>query len=144
VKSISAPRALSSKTSFWFETIAMISAIACILALGIAALGALAGTAVAAAPSQSNTTASPQKSYEGMITDTHCGAKHSATIGKTASDCTLVCVHGGEQFALVDGETVYSLDGEPAALKQVAGQRVKIVGTLNGNKLSVASVVATS
>lgn len=77
-----------------------------------------------------------------MITDTRCGAKHSAAIGMTAADCARVCVHGGEQFALIDGDTVYVLEGEPAALKHVAGQRVRIVGTLTGKRISVESVAA--
>ena len=133
--------ASSAKTTFWIETIALISAVACVLALGIAALGAIAGTAVAApAPSQSNAEAGPQKSYDGVITDTRCGAKHSAVIGKTAADCTLVCIHGGEQFALVDGERVYSLEGATVQLKRVAGQRVRIIGALKGKKLSVTSI----
>jgi len=131
------------KTTFWVGTIALVSAIACILALGIAALGAIAGTAVAApAPNQPDTEAGTQKSYDGMITDTRCGAKHSASIGKTAADCTLVCIHGGEQFALVDGETVYSLEGETVQLKRVAGQRVRIIGALKGSKLSVISITS--
>jgi hypothetical protein len=75
-----------------------------------------------------------------MITDAHCGAKHSAAIGKAAADCVRVCVHGGEQFALIDGEAIYLLDGDLVALKKVAGERVRIVGTLSGNKISVASV----
>jgi hypothetical protein len=82
------------------------------------------------------------ETYEGMITDTRCGAKHSASIGMTAADCTRVCVHGGEQFALLDGDSVYVLDGDPAALKQLAGQRVRIVGTLNGHKISVETAAA--
>jgi hypothetical protein len=140
--SIRAPRVFSAaKTRFWVGTIALISAIACILALGIAALGAIAGTTVAApAPNQPDTVAGTQKSYDGMITDTRCAAKHSAAIGKTAAECTLVCVHGGEQFALVDGETVYSLEGETVQLKRVAGQRVRIIGALKGKKLSVTSI----
>lgn len=137
---ISASRA---KASFWVETIALASAIAFVLALGIAALGAIAGTAVAApAPNQPDTEAGTQKSYDGMITDTRCGAKHSAAIGKTAADCTLVCIHGGEQFALVDGEIIYSLEGETVQLKRVAGQRVRIVGALKGSKLSVISITS--
>jgi hypothetical protein len=133
--------ASSAKTTFWIETIALISTIACVLALGIAALGAIAGTAVAPpASSQSNAEAGLQKSYDGVITDTLCGAKHSAVIGKTAADCTLVCIHGGEQFALVDGETVYSLEGATVQLKRVAGQRVRIIGALKGKKLSVTSI----
>ena len=75
-----------------------------------------------------------------MVTDTRCGAKHSAAFGMTAADCTRVCVRAGEQFALVDGETVYVLEGDTAALKRAAGQRVKIVGSLTGSKISVSSV----
>jgi len=59
-----------------------------------------------------------------------------------AADCTRVCVHGGEQFALVDGESVYVLEGDLVALKRVAGQRVRLVGTLNGNKISVSAVAS--
>jgi hypothetical protein len=142
MESLSVSRAFSQKTGFWFETIALISAIACVLALGIAALGAIAGTAVAAPAPVQQTDASPQKSFDGMITDTRCGAKHSTAIGKTAADCTLVCIHGGEQFALVDGETVYALEGETLQLKRVAGQRVRIIGALKGNKLSVTSIAS--
>jgi hypothetical protein len=60
-----------------------------------------------------------------------------------AADCTRVCVRSGESFALVDGDKAYTLAGEPAALKRVAGQRVKIVGTLNGDTISVAAVGAS-
>jgi hypothetical protein len=141
--SIRAPRVFSAtKTRFWVGTIALVSAVACILALGIAALGAIAGTAVAAPTPSQHTEAGTQKSYDGMITDTRCGAKHSAAIGKTAAECTLACIHGGEQFALVDGETIYSLEGETVQLKRVAGQRVRIIGALRGSKLSVISITS--
>jgi hypothetical protein len=58
----------------------------------------------------------------------------------SAADCTRACVHSGERFALVDGEKTYILEGDEAALKRMAGQRVKIVGTLNGGTISVSSV----
>jgi len=90
---------------------------------------------------QSSSAASTQ-TYEGMITDTRCGAKHSAVIGLAASDCARACVHAGEQFVLVQGDNLYTLEGDSAALKQVAGQRVRIVGILNGQKISVSSVTA--
>jgi hypothetical protein len=80
------------------------------------------------------------QNYEGMLTDAHCGAKHSAAVGMSAADCTRACVHSGERFALVDGEKTYILEGDEAALKRMAGQRVKIVGTLNGGTISVSSV----
>jgi hypothetical protein len=108
-------------------------AIAWVLAVAIATLGAVA---IAEQSDQ------PQQTYEGVVTDTHCGAKHSAAIGKTAADCARACVHGGEEFALVDGDTIYRLDGDQMLLKRVAGQRVRVVGTLNRDRLTVTSVSA--
>jgi hypothetical protein len=35
---------------------------------------------------------------------------------------------------------MYVLAGEAAALKRVAGERVQVVGTLDGGRLSVGSV----
>jgi uncharacterized low-complexity protein len=133
------------KTRFWIETIGFVSAVAFALALLIATRGTAA--VAAAAESESGrpgpSSAIQPQTYEGMITDTQCGAKHSAAIGMTAADCTRFCVHGGGQFGLVDGNRIYLLEGEPAALKLVAGQRARITGTLYGNKISVASVAAT-
>jgi len=133
----------SIKARFWIETIALATAIACALALVIAVVGAVAGAA--AAEPESGQASPPSairlQTYEGMITDTQCGAKHSAAIGKTAADCTLVCVRGGEQFILVDGDTIYLLEGDLVVLKRAAGQRVRISGILNGKKISVTSVV---
>ena len=81
-----------------------------------------------------------RENYEGIVTDTHCGAKHSAAVGLSAADCTRACVHSGESFALVDGEKTYRLKGDEAALKRVAGERVKLAGTLTDNTISVGSV----
>ncbi len=129
------------KLRFWIEMLALTSAIALVLALILATLGA-AGAASAEPESGQPvqlSTLQPQ-AYEGMITDTHCGAKHSSAVNMAASDCTRACVHSGEHFALVDGDKMYVLEGEPAALKHVAGQRAKIIGTLKGSTISVAFV----
>jgi hypothetical protein len=134
-----APRSLLS-TIFWIRTIALVSAIACALAFAIAILGTLAGAAEGESESGQVRPTSAAQSYEGMITDTRCGARHSAAIGRTAASCTRICIHGGEQFVLVDGDTTYVLDGDAGALKRVAGQRVHIVGTLNGRKILVTSI----
>jgi hypothetical protein len=108
----------------------------------IAGLGLIGPAAGESAPAQSgSSSAAPTQSYEGMLTDTRCGAKHSAAIGKAAADCARVCVHGGERFALVDGDNVYVLEGDLEPLKRMAGQRVRIVGSLNGNTIAVSSVV---
>jgi hypothetical protein len=142
MRAILAPRSLfSAGPRFWVETIALVTVIACALALVIATLGAVAGATAGEPESGQSTPSSIARTYEGVITDTRCGAKHSATIGATAAACTLACVRGGERFVLVDGDTTYLLEGDVVALKRVAGQRAKIVGTLNGKKISVTSII---
>jgi hypothetical protein len=132
----------SPRARFWIETFALVSVIAFVFALVIATLVAIAGAAAEEPESGQSRPSSTARTYEGMITDSHCGAKHSAAIGRTATDCTLICVHRGEQFVLVDGDTTYLLEGDAITLKRLAGRRVRIVGTLNGRKISVTSVVA--
>ena len=132
------------RARFGIEILAIGSAVACALALLLASLGA-AGAAAAEKTESGKSDqlfANQQQTYEGVITDTRCGAKHSADAGKTAGDCTLACIHGGERFSLVDGDRMYILEGELTTLKRVAGQRVRVIGTLNGKTILVASVAA--
>lgn len=129
------------KTRLWGGVAVVGAAMACALILIMATRAPVAGAAASEPlPAQAVQSSDPPKVYEGVVTDTHCGAKHSAPIAKSAGDCTLVCVHSGEKFALVDGDQVYVLEGESAALKRVAGERVTIAGTLNGETLAVVSV----
>lgn len=85
--------------------------------------------------------ASPIASYEGVISDTHCGAKHAASINESAADCARRCVHAGEQFVLIDRDTSYVLEGDLPALKKMAGERVRVIGTLEGKTIRVENVV---
>jgi hypothetical protein len=135
------------KVPIW--VLALASGIVCGSALFIATFGNASGARpqqVESQPAQALPVAEQNQAgiqtYEGMITDTHCGAKHSADISRTASDCTRVCVHAGERFALVDGDKMYILEGDPGALKRAAGERVKVTGRLNGDTISVASVAS--
>jgi hypothetical protein len=125
---------------FWIQIVGLATATACGLALLIATLGAGANVAAGGESSQAADDSSGVQTYEGLITDTHCGAKHKASIAKSAADCARVCVHGGAQFALIDGEKAYVLEGDLAVLKRIAGQRARIVGSLNGNTITVSSV----
>jgi hypothetical protein len=129
---------------FWIEIIAMGAAIALALALLIATLGAAAaavgGQDEAALPAPSS--ASATKTYQGMVTCSRCRAKHAAELARTATDCTIACVRTGARFALIDGETVYELDGDMVSLKKVAGQRADIVGVARGKTITVSSVSA--
>jgi len=138
---------------FWIEIIALSSAVACALALVLATFGAAAAAADPGPPEQTSAEqASPtrasaaqpspaqEQTYEGMVTDTHCGARHDAAIGMGSSDCTRACVHAGSQFALVNGDKLYVLSGDLETLKRSAGQRSKIVGTLNRDTIAVSSI----
>ena len=123
---------------FWIEIVLLGTTSAFCLALIVASLGA-AASALAA---QVNASASTVKTYEGVVTCTRCGAKHSADLGKTAADCTRECVHGGATFALVDGDKTYQLDGDVDLLKRAAGQRARIQGMVRGNTITVSSIAA--
>jgi hypothetical protein len=84
---------------------------------------------------------SPSADYEGVISDTHCGAKHAASINEFAADCTRRCVHAGEQFVLIDRDTSYVLEGDLPLLKKMAGERVRVIGTLEGKTIRVENIV---
>jgi hypothetical protein len=125
----------------WFVLSAICTAIICVLAYSATMTGAARPAATRAQADEAvQSSPLPLENYEGIVTDTHCGAKHSAAVGLSAADCTRACVHSGESFALVDGEKTYRLKGEEAALKRVAGERVKLAGTLTDNTISVGSV----
>jgi len=152
---------------FWIEMIAIGAMIACALALLIATVAT--GTAAVAEPSDAEAAAvgspdpssssqsppsqsslsqdemskSPQQTYEGMVTCSRCGAKHSAKFGKTASDCVRVCVHAGARFSLIEGDKVYQLDGDLNSLKQLAGQRARITGVMHGDTITISSIAAS-
>jgi hypothetical protein len=129
---------------FWIEIISVSIAIACgfalLIALGVAAFAAGPEPGQAAGSSS----APAEQTYEGVITDAHCGAKHLASISKTAADCARSCVHAGSQFALVDGDKSYFLSGDMERLKSAAGRRVKVVGTRSGDTIAVSSIISGS
>jgi hypothetical protein len=126
----------------WIEIVMLGTAIACALALLFATLGAAAGVAAGEISARRQAPATTDQSYEGMVTCSRCGAKHSATLGQTATTCIRVCVHGGAQFALVDAEKYYLLDGDLNVLKTLAGRRAHVVGELHGKTIRISSVSA--
>jgi hypothetical protein len=126
----------------WIEIVMLATAIACALALLFATLGAAAGVAVGAVSTPQQTPTMTERPYEGMVTCSRCGAKHSAALGQTASTCIRVCVHGGAQFALVSADMTYLLDGDLNVLKKLAGQRAHVLGELHGKIITISSVSA--
>lgn len=128
---------------FWIEIVMVGTGVACALALLIATLGAIAGVAgTALGQQQSKPVATAVRTYEGMVTCSRCGARHSPQLNRTAADCARICVHAGAQFALVDGEKMHLLEGDLTLLKKFAGERARITGSASGNTIRVASVVA--
>ena len=131
------------KTRVWIEIVMLASAVACALALLFATLGAAASVAVGANVSPQAAPANAEQTYQGMVTCSQCGAKHSSKLGKAPADCVRACVSGGARFSLVDGDETYLLDGELPLLKKVAGQRVRVVGAISGRTIKVSSIAST-
>ncbi len=80
--------------------------------------------------------------FVGLVSDSTCGARHKLK-DKSAEECTRYCVRHGAQFALVAGPQVYILKGNSNDLGYLAGQKVKVTGTLNGTTITVSSVSPT-
>ena len=84
-----------------------------------------------------------QKTWIGQITDSMCGADHSAMAngGKKADphDCTLVCVKGGAKFAFVSNGKVFDISNQNFAdLTKHAGHTVTVTGDLGSNGKTIA------
>jgi hypothetical protein len=119
------------------------------LLTGLAFALLVAGATWAFAGSPSFGLSSPQlnsvsadQAFSGMIADSRCGARHSQDSAKGPGECVRSCVRHGAKYMLVNGEANYILAGSPAVLDQLAGQRARIQGRLDGAVLSVTSAVA--
>ena len=126
----------------WIEIVLIGTAIALALALLLASLGAAAGAATGAPESWQGPLVAPAQSFEGMVTCSRCGARHPATLDRSATTCVRACVHGGANFTLIYEDSTYLLDGDVNSLKKLAGQRARVVGVRSGNTIKVASIAA--
>jgi hypothetical protein len=128
----------------WFGLITFCSLMTLAASLGLATVFA-GGAAAFAAPGtepvqQANGAA--EQSFSGMITDSQCGARHDQSSGKRPADCARMCVRNGSKYMLVNGDQKNILEGNEAVLDRLAGQRVTVTGTLNGNTIKVSSAAA--
>lgn len=83
----------------------------------------------------------PAQSFSGIITDSHCGAKHMDAV-KSASECTRMCVRNGSKYLLANGDKRYEVIGDPEQISQLAGESVKVTGTLAADRIKVISATA--
>jgi len=127
---------------FWIGIITLCAGVAFGVALALTIVGAavVASGHPSEPPQAAALSAARQQTYVGMVTCSRCLAKHSAKIGATATDCARVCIRDGAKFTLIDGDQTYLLEGDPAVLQRVAGERIRIVGVRNGETITVASV----
>lgn len=127
---------------FWIEIVLLGAAIACAIAILFATVGAAADATVGESAPRQEAPSTGGRTYEGVVTCSRCGARHSRDLGQTAADCARLCVRSGASFALVDSDSTYLLQGDLGVLGQLAGKRARITGELNGNTIKIFSVAA--
>ena len=78
--------------------------------------------------------------WTGWITDEHCGSKGASSGHKS---CALKCVEGGAKLVFYNpaDEKTYALSDQAAA-KEHLGEKVKVVGELDGETIKVESISA--
>ena len=80
-----------------------------------------------------------KQTFTGIITDNMCAkAGHSQMrMGPTDAECTTACisVHGAT-YVLYDGKDVYTL-GDQRTPEKFAGQRVRVIGTLDAKTKTI-------
>jgi hypothetical protein len=136
------PGDLMKQNRFWLELITITAISSLALAITLAGVAVSATLASAADPAQPQAPAAGQ-TFSGVVTCSLCGAKHNTSMNQSAAGCTKVCLKKGADFALVDAEKVYKLEGGTDYLDKFAGERVTISGTLNGDTIQVTSVDAS-
>jgi len=134
-----------SRKGSWFALLSFCFTGVLVAALAFAILVATATLALASGQSDdaavSREVSSP-KTFAGVITDSYCGAKHSTASGMNPSQCARYCVRQGAKYTLVNGDKVYALAGTDDEFSRLAGQRIRVQGSLDGETIQVGSAVA--
>ena len=84
----------------------------------------------------------PGGTYQGVVTDSRCGARHLKNSGLNPAECARLCVRQGSSYILVDGNRRYKLVGSEEALQKFAGQRIRVSGTRQGETIQVTSAAS--
>jgi hypothetical protein len=79
----------------------------------------------------------------GVISDSHCGAKHN-TASAEATKCVEGCMKGGAEAVFVSGDKVYKIDAaSQSKVKDYYGKQVTVSGDVDGDSLKIESVKAS-
>lgn len=136
---------VTQKNRSWWALVAFCTTTALVAAFSLAILIASASVAFAVGHSAQSEPPNPSniesRSFSGVVTDSHCGARHQDST-KSPAECTKMCVRNGAGYILVDGDKSYALSGDGSQFGEFAGQRVAISGTLDGSTLRVDSIHA--
>ena len=90
--------------------------------------------------------ASPEQTWTGEISDSHCAAEH-VPISEgdpvlPSPECVKVCLRASFKYVFVVEDKVYAIaNQEYADLAKFAGQEVKLTGELKDNAITVLKIV---
>lgn len=83
--------------------------------------------------------AQAKQTFIGVVTDSLCAmADHSGMrMGSNDAECTNACVSAhGATYVLFDGKVAYALSDQQGPIK-LAGQKVRVVGTLDAKTKTI-------
>jgi hypothetical protein len=81
------------------------------------------------------------KTWDGFVTDTHCGTNCQRTSAMTPDRaCIRLCVKRGSKYGLWYGNHVYLLEPQFEASK-FAGDKVHVVGKISNEVITIKSIV---
>ncbi len=78
--------------------------------------------------------------WTGVVSDSHCGLKHSVASAEAAA-CVTRCVSRGASYVFVSDGKLYQVKPQDK-FKGLAGKAVTVKGTLDGDTITVESVEA--
>jgi hypothetical protein len=82
----------------------------------------------------------PTKTWDGFVTDTHCGTNCQRTSAMTPDRaCVRLCVRKGSKYGLWYGNHVYALEPQSKAA-QFAAEKVHVVGELSNDVITITSI----
>jgi hypothetical protein len=84
----------------------------------------------------------PTKTWDGFVTDTHCGTNCQRTSAMTPDRaCVRLCVRKGSKYGLWYGNHVYALEPQSKAAR-FAALNVHVVGDLSDDVITIRSITA--